>query len=95
MEEWFGQRWWTARFWLLVVTTLLVLAPLICLKRVGTFNHSAFYFLLLNLASNSKWLNIVVIDFDDDDARFVEIHISIVSWFGGCVRGDHSWSGDS
>lgn len=31
----------------------------------------------------------------DDDARFAEIHISIVRWFGGCVRGHHSWGGDS
>ncbi|KAK9903612.1 hypothetical protein M0R45_001120 [Rubus argutus] len=41
MEEWFGQRWWTARFSLLLVTTLLVLAPLICLKRVDSLRYTS------------------------------------------------------
>lgn len=56
MEEWFGQRWWTARFSLLLVTTLLVLAPLVCLKRVGTFNRSAFYFVTFSNNSNNDLL---------------------------------------
>ncbi|KAK9946343.1 hypothetical protein M0R45_011812 [Rubus argutus] len=41
MEEWFGQRWWTARFSLLLITTLLVLAPLICLKRVDSLRYTS------------------------------------------------------
>ncbi|PWA38409.1 Amino acid transporter, transmembrane [Artemisia annua] len=35
MQEWFGHHWWTGRSVLLLLTTLLVLAPLISFKRVG------------------------------------------------------------
>ncbi|XP_010248324.1 PREDICTED: putative sodium-coupled neutral amino acid transporter 10 isoform X2 [Nelumbo nucifera] len=34
VEGWFGCQWWTSRFFLLLLTTLLVLAPLISFKRV-------------------------------------------------------------
>lgn len=35
MEEWFGKKWWTSRFCLMLLTTVFVFAPLISLKRVG------------------------------------------------------------
>ncbi|PRQ27888.1 putative amino acid transporter, transmembrane domain-containing protein [Rosa chinensis] len=41
MEEWFGQRWWTARFSLLLFTTLFVLAPLISFKRVDSLRYTS------------------------------------------------------
>ncbi|XP_021828007.1 amino acid transporter AVT6A-like isoform X2 [Prunus avium] len=41
IEEWFGQRWWTARFSLLLLTTLLVLAPLISFKRVDSLRYTS------------------------------------------------------
>ncbi|XP_050365789.1 amino acid transporter AVT6A-like [Argentina anserina] len=41
MEEWFGNRLWTARFSLLLVTTLLVLAPLISFKRVDSLRYTS------------------------------------------------------
>ncbi|XP_004292776.1 PREDICTED: putative sodium-coupled neutral amino acid transporter 11 [Fragaria vesca subsp. vesca] len=41
MEEWFGQRWWTARFSLLLATTLFVLAPLISFKRVDSLRYTS------------------------------------------------------
>ncbi|XP_058069680.1 amino acid transporter AVT6A-like isoform X2 [Magnolia sinica] len=34
IEEWFGRQWWTTRSCLLLLTTFLVFAPLISLKRV-------------------------------------------------------------
>ncbi|KAM1289269.1 hypothetical protein ACFX15_016086 [Malus domestica] len=41
IEEWFGQRWWTARFSLLLLTTLFVLAPLISFKRVDSLRYTS------------------------------------------------------
>lgn len=37
-EEWFGEARWTTRSALLLLTTLLVFAPLISFKRVGRFS---------------------------------------------------------
>ncbi|CAL5346962.1 unnamed protein product [Camellia sinensis] len=34
MEEWFGQQWWDKRSVLLLLTTILVFAPLISFKRL-------------------------------------------------------------
>lgn len=47
IEEWFGQRWWTARFSLLLLTSLFVLAPLISFKRVGTISLLISFFFML------------------------------------------------
>lgn len=38
-EEWFGQHWWNSRSNLLLLTTLLVFAPLISFKRVGEHSY--------------------------------------------------------
>lgn len=35
MEEWFGYHWWTKRWFLLLLTTLFIFAPLVSFKRVG------------------------------------------------------------
>lgn len=35
LESWFGQQWWTGRFFVLAVTTLGVFAPLASFKRIG------------------------------------------------------------
>ncbi len=35
LEGWFGPQWWNGRFFVLLVTTLVVFTPLACLKRVG------------------------------------------------------------
>lgn len=35
VEEWFGQHWWSTRYFLLLLTTLFVFTPLISFKRVG------------------------------------------------------------
>lgn len=35
LEGWFGRQWWTARTFLLFLTTVFVFAPLISFKRVG------------------------------------------------------------
>ncbi|XP_065880898.1 amino acid transporter AVT6A-like [Euphorbia lathyris] len=41
MEEWFGQRWWTPRSFLLLLTTLLVFSPLISFKRVDSLRYTS------------------------------------------------------
>lgn len=41
IEEWFGQRWWTTRSFLLLLTTLLVFAPLISFKRVDSLRYTS------------------------------------------------------
>lgn len=35
LEGWFGEHWWNGRFFVLLVTTLLIFSPLSCFKRVG------------------------------------------------------------
>lgn len=35
LEGWFGAQWWNSRFFVLLVTTLLVFTPLATFKRVG------------------------------------------------------------
>ncbi len=35
LEGWFGERWWTGRFFILLVTTLAIFSPLACFKRIG------------------------------------------------------------
>ncbi|XP_060199284.1 amino acid transporter AVT6A-like [Lycium barbarum] len=41
MEEWFGQHWWNSRANLLLLTTLLVFAPLISFKRVDSLRYTS------------------------------------------------------
>ncbi|KAL1568520.1 Amino acid transporter avt6a [Salvia divinorum] len=41
MESWFGQQWWTGRFFVLVVTTLGVFTPLAFLKRIDSLRHTS------------------------------------------------------
>lgn len=35
LEGWFGQHWWNGRFFVLLVATLGIFAPLACFKRIG------------------------------------------------------------
>lgn len=35
LEEWFGFHWWNGRVPILVLTIVLILAPLVSFKRVG------------------------------------------------------------
>ncbi|CBI19357.3 unnamed protein product, partial [Vitis vinifera] len=41
VEEWFGQHWWSTRSFLLLLTTLLVLTPLISFKRVDSLRYTS------------------------------------------------------
>ncbi|XP_059655626.1 amino acid transporter AVT6A-like [Cornus florida] len=41
LEGWFGEHWWTGRTVVLLVTTLLVLAPLACLKRIDSLRFTS------------------------------------------------------
>lgn len=41
MEEWFGQHWWTSRISLMLLTTLLIFAPLISFKRVDSLRYTS------------------------------------------------------
>jgi sodium-coupled neutral amino acid transporter 2 len=35
LEGWFGEHWWNARAFVLLITTLFVFSPLACFKRIG------------------------------------------------------------
>lgn len=37
LEGWFGTHWWNSRFFILLITTLGIFAPLASLKRIGEF----------------------------------------------------------
>lgn len=41
MEKWYGEKWWTSRFALLLLTTLLVFAPLISFRRVDSLRYTS------------------------------------------------------
>lgn len=54
LEGWFGEQWWTQRSFVLLITTLAVLAPLAFFKRIDALRFSsalglalAFVFLLI------------------------------------------------
>ncbi|XP_020571296.1 sodium-coupled neutral amino acid transporter 2-like [Phalaenopsis equestris] len=40
-EGWFGEHWWTGRFFVLLVTTLAVFAPLASFKRVDSLSYTS------------------------------------------------------
>ncbi|KAF6169105.1 hypothetical protein GIB67_038602 [Kingdonia uniflora] len=40
-EGWFGAQWWNGRFFVLLVTTLAVFAPLACFKRVDSLRYTS------------------------------------------------------
>jgi hypothetical protein len=35
LEGWFGEHWWNARAFVLLITTLFIFSPLACFKRIG------------------------------------------------------------
>ncbi|KAF5206960.1 Amino acid transporter [Thalictrum thalictroides] len=41
LEGWFGVHWWSGRFFVLVVTTLAIFAPLACFKRVDSLRFTS------------------------------------------------------
>ncbi|KAL0919173.1 hypothetical protein M5K25_011249 [Dendrobium thyrsiflorum] len=41
LEGWFGEHWWTGRFFVLLVTTLVVFAPLASFKRVDSLSYTS------------------------------------------------------
>ncbi|KAG6491199.1 amino acid transporter AVT6A-like [Zingiber officinale] len=41
LEGWFGQHWWTGRFFILLVSMLAVFAPLACFKRVDSLRYTS------------------------------------------------------
>ncbi|KAH6791263.1 Transmembrane amino acid transporter family protein [Perilla frutescens var. frutescens] len=41
LEGWFGEQWWTGRFFVLLVTTLAIFAPLASLKRIDSLRYTS------------------------------------------------------
>ncbi|RAL40815.1 unnamed protein product [Cuscuta campestris] len=41
LEGWFGVHWWNGRFFVLLVTTLSIFAPLACLKRIDSLKFTS------------------------------------------------------
>ncbi|KAI3665791.1 hypothetical protein L6452_44425 [Arctium lappa] len=41
LQEWFGEHWWNGRFFILLVTTLFVFAPLASLKRIDSLRYTS------------------------------------------------------
>lgn len=41
LEGWFGEHWWNGRFFVLLLTTLLVFAPLACFKRIDSLRFTS------------------------------------------------------
>ncbi|CAN6214255.1 unnamed protein product [Urochloa humidicola] len=41
LEGWFGVHWWNGRFFVLLVTTLIVFTPLACLKRIDSLSYTS------------------------------------------------------
>lgn len=41
LEGWFGQHWWNGRFFVLLVATLGIFAPLACFKRIDSLSFTS------------------------------------------------------
>ncbi|KAJ6368277.1 hypothetical protein OIU78_000796 [Salix suchowensis] len=41
LEGWFGEHWWNARAFVLLVTTLFVFSPLACFKRIDSLSYTS------------------------------------------------------
>ncbi|CAA6672472.1 unnamed protein product [Spirodela intermedia] len=41
LEEWFGVHWWTGRFFVLLITTLVVFLPLTSFKRIDSLKYTS------------------------------------------------------
>ncbi|MED6149139.1 Amino acid transporter avt6a [Stylosanthes scabra] len=41
LEGWFGECWWTGRYFILLVTTLFIFAPLAFVKRIDSLRYSS------------------------------------------------------
>ncbi|KAL5987487.1 Amino acid transporter avt6a [Asimina triloba] len=41
LEGWFGAHWWNGRFFILLVTTVGIFAPLACFKRVDSLRYTS------------------------------------------------------
>ncbi|XP_050227974.1 amino acid transporter AVT6A-like [Mercurialis annua] len=41
LEGWFGEHWWTARTFLLLVITLAIFSPLACFKRIDSLSFTS------------------------------------------------------
>ncbi|KAJ7000726.1 hypothetical protein D5086_008614 [Populus alba] len=41
LEGWFGEHWWNARTFVLLVTTLFVFSPLACFKRIDSLSYTS------------------------------------------------------
>ncbi|KAL0377648.1 UNVERIFIED_CONTAM: Amino acid transporter AVT6A [Sesamum radiatum] len=41
LESWFGEHWWNGRFFVLLVTTLAIFAPLAGLKRIDSLRYTS------------------------------------------------------
>ncbi|XP_010248323.1 PREDICTED: sodium-coupled neutral amino acid transporter 5-like isoform X1 [Nelumbo nucifera] len=61
VEGWFGCQWWTSRFFLLLLTTLLVLAPLISFKRVDSLRYTSALSVALAVVfvAVTAWITVV------------------------------------
>ncbi|GFQ01093.1 sodium-coupled neutral amino acid transporter 3 [Phtheirospermum japonicum] len=41
LEGWFGEQWWNGRFFILLITTVAVFAPLASLKRIDSLRYTS------------------------------------------------------
>ncbi|XP_057522051.1 amino acid transporter AVT6A-like [Amaranthus tricolor] len=41
LEGWFGDHWWNGRFFVLLITTICVFAPLACFKRIDSLRYTS------------------------------------------------------
>ncbi|KAG9148455.1 hypothetical protein Leryth_024456 [Lithospermum erythrorhizon] len=49
LEGWFGFHWWNGRFFVLLVSTLTIFAPLASLKRIDSLRHTSALSMVLAL----------------------------------------------
>ncbi|KAF2316990.1 hypothetical protein P3X46_016292 [Hevea brasiliensis] len=41
LEGWFGEHWWTGRFFILLIATLAIFSPLACFKRIDSLRFTS------------------------------------------------------
>uniref|UniRef100_A0A0C9RYD5 TSA: Wollemia nobilis Ref_Wollemi_Transcript_4157_1742 transcribed RNA sequence n=1 Tax=Wollemia nobilis TaxID=56998 RepID=A0A0C9RYD5_9CONI len=87
LEQWFGIHWWNGRIVVLLVTTVLVLGPLVALKRVDSLRYTSALSVALAVLFVVVTAGIAIVKLFSGDAHMpkllpsVEDHASMLKLF--------------
>ncbi|GLT41209.1 hypothetical protein SLA2020_152900 [Shorea laevis] len=79
MEEWFGEHWWTSRFALLLLTTLLVFAPLISFRRVDSLRYTSALSVALAIVFVAITAGVVIVKLTEGSIKMPHLMPKLVN----------------